>query len=184
MRLADLGPRICIFGPSNSGKSTLAAAIGAARGLEVIHLDQLHHKPNSDWEPRPKEEFAALHDKAILGDRWVVDGSYSRLFPSRLARATGAIRLEISTAASLLRYFRRTLFEKDRVGALDGNKDSVKWLMIHHIAVYTPRNRARARRMFEEIDLPKIRLTSAHEIERFYQDENLPAPRSRPRGPI
>ena len=28
MDLDDLGARICILGPSNSGKSTLAAAIG------------------------------------------------------------------------------------------------------------------------------------------------------------
>jgi adenylate kinase family enzyme len=173
LRLADLGPRICIFGPSNSGKSTLAEAIGKARDLEVIHLDRLHHKPNTDWEVRPEKEFAALHDQAILGERWVMDGNYSRLVPRRLARATGAIRLEASTATSLLRYFRRTLFEKDRIGALDGSKDSVKWMMIHHIAVTTRRNRARSVKMFEEIGLPKIRLTSASEIARFYREENL-----------
>jgi adenylate kinase family enzyme len=173
MRLADLGPRICVFGPSNSGKSTLAAAIGATRGLEVIHLDRLHHKPNTDWEPRPREEFAALHDAAIMGERWVMDGNYSRLVPRRLERATGAIRLEASTATCLLRYFRRTLFETDRLGALDGRKDSVKWLMIHHIAVVTPRNRARAMQMFDQIGLPKIRLSSAAAIDRFHRDENL-----------
>lgn len=172
-RLQDLGPRICIFGPSNSGKSTLAEAIGAACGLEVIHLDRLSHKPNTDWEVRPKEEFAALHDQAILGERWVIDGNYSRLVPRRLARATGAIRIEASTATCLLRYFRRTLFEKDRIGALDGRKDSVKWLMIHHIAVYIPKNRARAVQMFDEIELPKIRLSSGRELDRFYRDEDL-----------
>jgi adenylate kinase family enzyme len=174
-RLADLGRRICIFGPSNSGKSTLAAAIGAAQGLPVIHLDLLHHKPNTDWEVRPKEEFVALHDQAILGDRWVIDGNYSRLVPQRLTRATGAIRLEAATATCLMRYFRSTLFEKNRVGALDGRKDSVKWLMIHHIAVYVPKNRARNIAMFEQIELPKIRLSSGREIDRFYRDENLRA---------
>lgn len=172
-RLADLGPRICIFGPSNSGKSTLAAAIGATLDLPVIHLDLLHHKPNTDWEVRPKEEFAALHDEAILGERWVMDGNYSRLIPQRVERATGAIRLEASTATCLLRYFRRTLFEKDRIGALDGRKDSVKWLMIHHIAVYIPKNRARNVAMFEQFELPKIRLSSGCQIDRFYRNENL-----------
>ena len=44
-RLQDLGQRICILGPSSSGKSTLAAAIGDACGLEVVHLDLLHHLP-------------------------------------------------------------------------------------------------------------------------------------------
>ena len=172
-RLQDLGPRICILGPSNSGKSTLAAAIGAARELDVVHLDLLHHLPNTDWEPRPKAEFTTLHDVAILGERWVMDGNYSKLFPQRFARATGVILLDVQTSTSLLRYFRRTLLEKDRIGALDGRKDSVKWLMIHHIAVVTPKNRRRYAELFRDIDLPKISLPSAGAIKRFYRDEDL-----------
>ncbi|TGQ03272.1 AAA family ATPase, partial [Mesorhizobium sp. M00.F.Ca.ET.217.01.1.1] len=39
MNLSDLGDRICILGPSNSGKSTLADAIARKRGLTPIHLD-------------------------------------------------------------------------------------------------------------------------------------------------
>lgn len=61
MDLATLGPRLCIIGPSNSGKSTLAAAIGRRRDLPVVHLDQLHHRPGSQWQARPREEFVALH---------------------------------------------------------------------------------------------------------------------------
>jgi adenylate kinase family enzyme len=175
-RLQDLGPRICILGPSNSGKSTLAAAIGEACGLEVIHLDLLHHLPNTDWVPRPKAEFTALHDAAIQGERWVMDGNYSRLFPQRFARATGVILLDIPTSTSLLRYFRRTLFEKDRIGALDGRKDSVKWLMIRHIAVVTPKNRQRYAGLFGDIDLPKISLPSARAIKDFYCAEDLVTP--------
>ena len=174
MRLADLGPRICILGPSNSGKSTLAAAIGAARNLGVIHLDLLYHYPNSDWEPRPKDEFIGLHDLAITGDRWVIDGNYSRGFPQRLARATGLILLDVSTATSLLRYARRTLFERHgRAGGLEGGKDSVKWSMIHHIAVVTPPNRRRYAELFRQTDLPKIALLSARDIDRFYNAEAL-----------
>jgi adenylate kinase family enzyme len=76
MNLSDLGDRICILGPSNSGKSTLANAIARKRGLEAVHLDVLHHLPNTDWEPRSRDEFIALHDAAIAGERWVMDGNY------------------------------------------------------------------------------------------------------------
>jgi serine kinase of HPr protein (carbohydrate metabolism regulator) len=36
MTIDDLGPRICIMGPSNSGKSTLAEAIVRARDLPLV----------------------------------------------------------------------------------------------------------------------------------------------------
>jgi adenylate kinase family enzyme len=35
MQLSELGPRICIMGPSNSGKSMLAAAVGRKLGVGV-----------------------------------------------------------------------------------------------------------------------------------------------------
>jgi adenylate kinase family enzyme len=173
MTLDDLGPRICIMGPSNSGKSTLATAIGRARGLTPIHLGQLHHWPNTDWQPRQDEEFIALHDEAILGASWVMDGNYSRCLPQRLARATGVILLDTSTATSLLRYLRRSWFERDRFGSLEGGKDSVKWAMIRHIAVTTRENRRRYKEMFARISLPKVRLATARELARFYRSERL-----------
>jgi hypothetical protein len=90
-----------------------------------------------------------------------MDGNYSRCLPQRLARATGFILLDTSTATSLLRYLRRSWFERDRLGGLEGGKDSVKWEMIRHIAVTTLKNRRRYREMFEHISLPKIRLSTA-----------------------
>ncbi len=169
MELADLGDRICILGPSNSGKSTLADAIARRRGLTPIHLDQLYHLPGTDWVSRPREEFIALHDEAIKGERWVMDGNYSVCMPQRFARATGVILLEISTMLSLARYFRRTLFQKNRVGSLRGGQDSIKWMMIRHITVVTPGNRERNRKTFDDVSLPKIYLPSASAISDVYE---------------
>lgn len=125
MILDELGPRICIIGPSNSGKSTLAIAIARSRGLQPIHLDQLHHLPNTDWRPRRDEEFIALHNEAVMGPRWAMDGNYARCLPQRLERTTGVILLNVPTATSLLRYLRRSWFERDRPGALKGGPDRV-----------------------------------------------------------
>ncbi|CAM5775632.1 hypothetical protein LMIY3S_05122 [Labrys miyagiensis] len=173
MKLGDLGSRICIMGPSNSGKSTLANAIARKRNLDPIHLDQLRHRPHTDWEMRPNEEFQTLHDAALAGERWVMEGNYSRLLPQRLARATGFILLDVSTGASLLRYLRRSWFKHDRRGGLPGGKDSVKWDMLYHIAIRTRGNRSRYAQLFEEIDLPKIQLFSGREITKFYRTEGL-----------
>ena len=171
--LDELGPRLCIMGPSNSGKSTLAAAISKARDLPAIHLDQLHHRPNTNWKPRPEHEFFALHDDAIRGPRWVMDGNYSRCLPQRLARATGVILLDVPTTTSLLRYFRRSWFERERHGALDGGSDSVTWAMIRHIVVTTPANQRRYAALIEEISLPKVRLSTFRDVAQFYLEEGL-----------
>lgn len=172
-RLDDLGPRICILGPSNSGKSTLAVAIARGRGRPAIHLDQLHHLPNTDWRPRPGDEFAALHDQAIEGDNWVMEGNYSWLLPKRLARATGVVLLDAPTATSLLRYLRRCWFERERHGALEGGRDRANWDMIRHIAVATRKNRRRYEALFDTIVLPKVRLATGRELTLFYRSERL-----------
>lgn len=172
--LSDLGPRICILGPSGSGKSTLAVAIGARLDLPVVHLDQLHHLPDSDWVPSPRAEFAALHDAAILGERWVMDGNYTALMPQRIARSTGMILIDVPTRISLWRYLRRTLFEKGRRrGALNGGRDSVKWAMIRHILGPTRANRRRYAALYEEVALPKVALRSPAALARFYAEAGL-----------
>jgi hypothetical protein len=103
VQLAELGERICILGPSNSGKSTLAQAIARKRRLAVVHLDLLYHLPDTDWEVRPTDEFVALHNAAITGERWVIDGNYSMCMPQRFLRATGLILLDVSIPVSLFR---------------------------------------------------------------------------------
>ena len=170
--LADLGPRLCILGPSNSGKSTLANAIARARGLPAVYLDQLHHLPETNWQRRPEAAFDALHEAAIGGDQWVMDGNYSRLLPQRLARATGLILLETPRVVSLARYARRCWFDRNRHGTLAGASDRVRWVMIRHIAVVAPHNRRRWNAAFEAAVLPKLRL-SIRQLAAFYQTEGL-----------
>ena len=173
MTLDDPGRRICIMGPSNSGKSTLAAAVGRARGLMPVHLDQLYHRSDTDWQPRPDGEFIKLHDEVILRDNWVMDGNYSRSLPQRLARATVYILLDASTTISLLRYLRRSWYERDRPGNLEGGGYRVKWAMILHIAATTRANRRRYAGMFDQFSLPKIKLATSRELARLYLLEGI-----------
>ncbi len=179
MQLSEFGERICVLGPSNSGKSTLATAIGRKLGLPVVHLDRLYHLPRTDWAPRPREDFVALHDEAIAGDRWIMDGNYSVCMPQRFRRATGVIYLDVSTTLSLCRYLRRTLFQSNRIGGLEGSADSVKLDMIRHITVTTRRNRQRNTDTFDGLSLPKIRLSSPAAIRERCKDWGLEGPWSR-----
>ncbi|WP_023639045.1 ATPase AAA [Dickeya zeae] len=173
MKLSDLGDRICIIGPSNSGKSTLAHAIAKKRHLEVIHLDRFFHVPYSNWQERPFNEFLLLHDAAINKEKWVMDGNYKRCLPQRLSRTTGLILLDISTLASLSRYVNRTLFQHQRYGGLEGGKDRLNWRMVHHIVAVTPGNRKYYAELFETLALPKIKLASIKEINKQFDEWGL-----------
>jgi adenylate kinase family enzyme len=174
--LETFGRRIMICGPSNSGKSTLAVAIGARLGAEPVHLDQMRHLPGTDWRRRGDEEFAALHDAAILGDAWVMDGNYSALMPRRLARATGIILLTDNRVANFARYLRRTLFEHERAGMLEGGRDSIKWDMVMWILVRSPRSVRRYREMLPRAGLPFAEVRGMGGLGRLYRDWGLVRP--------
>jgi adenylate kinase family enzyme len=179
--LASFGRRIMICGPSNSGKSTLAVAIARKLAIPPVHLDQLRHRPNTDWVQRTDAEFARLHDEAVLLDSWAMDGNYTStdghsgaLMPNRLKRATGIILLGDNRWTSLARYFRRTLFQGQRAGALEGALDSVKWEMIRWIMVNSPRNLARYREDLPKSGLPFLEVHGMSELNRLYTAWSLP----------
>ncbi|SFE58351.1 hypothetical protein SAMN02799615_01231 [Dyella marensis] len=58
-------------------------------------------------------------------------------------------------------------------GGIDGGRDSIKWGMLHHIALVTPGNRRRYLAMYQALGLPKIHLPSARAIEACYRQWDL-----------
>jgi adenylate kinase family enzyme len=171
--LESFGNRIMICGPSNAGKSTLAAAIGRKLSLPVVHLDRFQHLPNTDWVARPKQDFNRLHDAAILEDAWVMDGNYSGSVPQRLARATGIILLIDNRWANFARYLRRTLFQPVRVGNLEGARDSIKWEMIRWILITSPTRLANYHTMVETSGLPHLETRGMRDENRVYREWGL-----------
>ncbi len=60
-----------------------------------------------------------------------------------------------------------------RVGGLEAGKDSVKWNMLKRIALTTPKNRKRYAKLQHTIELPKVCLLSALQINACYSDWGL-----------
>lgn len=146
--LDNLGKRICIIGPSNSGKSTLALKLGRLLDFPVCHLDQIAHKPHSDWVRVPNEDFILAHDAIISGGRWIVDGNYSISMPQRFERADSVIWIDPSLWGCMARYVVRSVCEgPDRAGALDGAKKEFGFGLIKFTFFTYPKNRKK----YEEI---------------------------------
>lgn len=174
--LSALGPRIIILGPSNSGKSTLAVSIAEKAGLPPVHLDQLRHIPNTNWQERPDTEFATLHDAAIAQDAWVMDGNYSRLLPRRVDRATGLILLSSNVWLRYLRYVKRTLRNnQNRAGHLEGYQDRLSLKMTRWI-VKRRRSSERYATLLEQTDKPSIHCQTAQELRLLYASWDLSLP--------
>ena len=177
--LADLGRRIMIMGPTNAGKSTLAVALAQRLGVPAFHVDRFRHLPGTDWQQRPTAEFHALHDAAILEPEWVMDGNYSEVLPQRIARATGIIVVDDNLLRRYWRYFRRTT-NGARAGALDGNRDSIKWEMIHWLW-HTRRASERSRQKARKTGLPFVFTHDQRELNALYAAWGLSRPGSRSR---
>ncbi|WP_333610017.1 AAA family ATPase [Pantoea piersonii] len=173
LSLDDLGSRICIMGPSNSGKSTLAKAIASKTALPLIHLDQLHHLPDTKWVPREPEDFYRLHAEAVCGEKWVMDGNYTKCLSPRLERATGLILLDVPVVIALQRYIRRCYSSKPRIGGLNARRENVTWEMLKFIVHIAPKNHLRHREIFEQATIPKLMLTLPRDINACYQNWDL-----------
>ncbi|MFC2014543.1 adenylate kinase [Chloroflexota bacterium] len=77
--MTELGHYIVVYGPTGSGKTTLAEQISQLIGVSHIELDEIFWQPG--WVEKPLEEFRA-EVSAVLSehtDGWVMDGNYNRV---------------------------------------------------------------------------------------------------------
>ena len=122
--------RILVIGIPGAGKSTLAAGLGAALDLPVIHLDALFWKPG--WKETPRDEFRALTAELIKREQWVIDGHYGRSFDVRLPAADTVVLLDLPRMLCIWRVIRRWLTHigRTRPDMGPGCPEKVDWEFI------------------------------------------------------
>ena len=92
MKTLSIGNRILILGCPGSGKSTFARALAARTGLPLIHLDNLWWR--ADGSHISREEFDRALAELLAGERWIMDGDYSRTYEVRIRACDTAIFLD------------------------------------------------------------------------------------------
>jgi adenylate kinase family enzyme len=168
--------RILILGCGGSGKSTLARQLGALLELPVIHLDCLFWNPG--WIPTPDQRFIPRVAAAAAGERWVMDGNYTRTLGPRLAVADTVIYLDFPRWLCITRIIRRTFVgelsphPRPRMDLPPECRDGLDVEFIEWVWNYPTRARPNALRILAELrsrrDGPRvIVLRNAKEVRRF-----------------
>ena len=169
-----------MVGNSGAGKSTVAASLARVLGAVFLELDSLQHQ--AGWTPLPVADFRARVAAVTEGERWVIDGNYSRVQDLVWARADTVVWLDLPRRTVMRRVIWRTL---RRVGgrvelwngnrerwrnffALDKEESVIVWAWQAHAS-----NRARYEAAMADpvnAHLRFIRLRSPAEVSRFLRE--------------
>ena len=87
-----LSNKIIIIGCTGSGKSTFATKLQKIVNLPLVHLDTVWWKPDRTHISR--EEFDKRLEEILSGDKWIVDGFYSRTLERRIEACDTVIFLD------------------------------------------------------------------------------------------
>ena len=86
--------RIAVVGNAGAGKSTLARAIAACRGLPHVEIDSLLWQEG--WKLTRIEIYMRRHAELIAGDAWVIDGlGHQASMAGRFERATEIVLIDM-----------------------------------------------------------------------------------------
>src|SRR5437763_13527293 len=98
--------RVSVVGNSGVGKTTLSRALAARLGAAHVELDAIFHQPG--WTPLATPEFRCRVGQVVAGERWVVDGNYSRVRDLVWARADTVVWLDLPRRTVMRRLLGRT----------------------------------------------------------------------------
>lgn len=97
--------RVLVIGSAGAGKSTFSRRFAEITGLPLIHLDRLFWKPG--WVETDKAEWRELVERALEGERWIIDGNYGGTMEMRLAACDTVIFLDLSRFLCTYRVLKR-----------------------------------------------------------------------------
>ena len=124
-RSLKCGQRISVVGTTGSGKTTTAREISKRLQLPHIELDALYWAEN--WTGVPEDEFQARVRAAVEGERWVIDGNYSRIRNLVWGRAETVVFLDYTFWRVFWQLLRRTMRRSIRREALwSGNREEMR----------------------------------------------------------
>jgi adenylate kinase family enzyme len=114
--------RVSVVGTSGVGKSTFASSLAGGLGCPFLELDSVYHQ--ADWVPLATSVFRDRVAAVVAGERWVIDGNYSKVRDIVWARADTVVWLDLPRRVVMRRLVWRTLRRVARRAELwNGNRE-------------------------------------------------------------
>ena len=92
METVIVGSKIMITGCCGSGKSTLSRKLADRTGLPLFHLDMIWWRP--DESHISQDDFDKVLTELTVGERWIIEGDYSRTYEVRMRACNMLIFLD------------------------------------------------------------------------------------------
>jgi adenylate kinase family enzyme len=178
---------VLVAGTSGSGKTTVAARIGAAFQLPHIEIDALFHGPG--WTPRPS--FVDDVHRFSAAPEWVTEWQYKAVRAHLAERADLLVWLDLPRAVVMRQLVRRTVARRLRREQLwNGNVEAPLWTVFtdrEHILRWAWNTHHKTAPRVQELsahrrDLIVVRLRSRAEIARWLNGLADEEPAQRPRA--
>jgi len=164
--------RVLIIGSSGAGKSTFARKLGEKTGLEIIHLDVLHWKPN--WTEPDKEEWQKTVEEALKGDSWIIDGNFGGTMEMRIKASDTVIFFDLPRALCVYRILKRVITYRKgtRPDMAEGCDEKFDWKFLKWVWDFPKQTKPKIEERLKRFENEKtiIRFESRKEVEIFLLD--------------
>ncbi len=133
--------KVLVIGCPGSGKSTLALKLGKQLNLPVKHLDSHFWKPG--WIETPEPEWNEIVTKLVSGDKWIIDGNFSRTFDIRFPAADTIIYLDFPRRICMWRIVKRIIrgYGKVRADLGEGCPEKIDFVFIKWVWTFRKKHR-------------------------------------------
>jgi adenylate kinase family enzyme len=167
--------RVLIYGVTGAGKTTLAARLARATGIEWHSVDDLTWEPG--WVEVPIDEQRRRIEHICDQPEWILDTAYGKWVDLPLGRAQLIVALDYPRWFSLQRLVHRTVTRLfDRRPICNGNHETWRMLfsqqtiIVWHFKSFN-RKRQRIRRWADDPATPAVlRFTSSCQTERWLRE--------------
>ena len=147
--------KIIVIGSGGAGKSTFSLRLGAATGIEVIHLDRLFWKPG--WIETPNDEWSRIVEEALNAESWIMDGNFGGTREMRMQACDTIIFLDVPRLVCIWRVLKRWAVyrKKSRPDMAEGCAERFDWKFLDWIWNYPKKSKPTVEKLLKQFAATK-----------------------------